>query len=80
MTAPVLLSDDALWQALASEAGVPNDRSRPDPRLEQLEADGRIGLYGGVWRWRVRFPTQLTREQREYIADDVRYERQCCDV
>jgi hypothetical protein len=71
VTAPVLMSDAALHEALASAAGVPNDRDTPDPRLEALCLAGRIALYGQVWRWRVRVPSQLSREQREYIADDV---------
>lgn len=76
MTASTLLSDGALLYALAGEDGVPNDRQHRDPRLEALALDGRIALYGAVWRWRgVRIPSQLTRDQREYIREDQRFAR-----
>ncbi len=75
MTAPLLSSDrDLLW-ALAGPEGVPNDREHPDPRLEALAVDGRIWLYGDRWRWRVRIPSQLPREQREFIADEAAWKR-----
>ncbi len=76
MTAPTLLSDGLLLHALAGPDGVPNDRDNPDPRLEPLEAAGLIALYGDVWRLRsVRIPSQLTREQREYIREDMAHVR-----
>jgi hypothetical protein len=74
VTAPTLLSDGELAYALAGPDGVPKDS--PDPRLEALAVDGRIAVYGAVWRWRgVRIPSQLTREQREHIADDMAHVR-----
>jgi hypothetical protein len=72
VTTSVLLSDGELLHALAGKHGVPNNRQHPDPRLEPLAVAGLIALYGDRWRWRVRIPSQLTREQREYIADDQR--------
>ncbi len=74
MTAPTLLSDGELLFALAGPDGVPADS--PDPRLEALAVDGRIALFGAVWRWRgVRIPSQLTPDRREYIADDHAHAR-----
>ncbi len=74
MPAPLLLSDGELLFALAGEDGVPADS--PDPRLEVLALDGRIALYGAVWRWRgVRIPSQLTPAQRAYIREDQRFAR-----
>ncbi len=76
MTAPTLLSDGLLLHALAGPDGVPNDRSRRDPRMEPLEAAGLIALYGDRWRWRsVRIPSQLTREQREVVREDMAHVR-----
>ncbi len=74
MTASTLLSDGELLYALAGPDGVP--KGSTDPRLEVLAVDGRIAVYGQVWRWRsVRIPSQLTREQREHIALDQAHVR-----
>ncbi len=74
MTAPTLLTLRGLVDALASPDGLPADCD--DPRLAGMYAQGRIGLYGGVWRLNVRVPAQrLSPEQRAYIADDHRFNR-----
>lgn len=73
MTALTLISDaDLRWQ-LAGPEGVPI--TDPDERLPVLYAAGRIEPYGAVWRWQVRIPSQLTRDQREVIRDDMAYAR-----
>jgi hypothetical protein len=73
VTAPTLISDAALRWLLAGPVGVP--LADPDPRLPALYAAGRIEPRGEVWRWNVRIPSQVGREQREAIREDQRYVR-----